>query len=72
LISFAQNTELDRLGLTMSLTLGRAQVRGMVDLYNVLNGGTVLGSNGRYGTAWLTPTAILAGRTLKFGGQFEF
>jgi hypothetical protein len=60
------------LRLTKSLSIGRRQVRGMVDLYNVLNAGTILGINSRYGGSWLTPTAILAGRTLKFGGQFEF
>jgi hypothetical protein len=60
------------LRLTRSLTIGRAQVRAMFDIYNVFNAGTVLGSNSRYGTAWLTPTAILGGRTLKFGGHFEF
>ena len=60
------------LRLTKNLRIGRTQVRGMVDVYNVLNAGTILGINSRYGPAWLTPTAILGGRTLKFGGQFEF
>ena len=42
------------------------------DLYNALNASPILSINTRYGTAWLTPTEVLAGRLLKFGMQLDF
>jgi len=44
----------------------------MFDIYNALNANTVLGINPTYGSTWLRPTAILAGRLFKFGAQFDF
>ena len=50
----------------------RTRVQGMFDIYNILNANSVLGVNGRFGSAWLQPTAILAGRPFKFGTQIDF
>jgi hypothetical protein len=45
---------------------------GNFDIYNLFNGATILGSNPTYGPAWLTPTAVLGARTMKFGVQYDF
>jgi hypothetical protein len=50
----------------------RQRVEAQFDIYNALNGSAILSINTRYGTAWLTPTEILAGRLLKFGVQVDF
>jgi hypothetical protein len=67
----------DRIGqldfrLMKVLRIGRARVLGSFDIYNLLNANPVTGVNTRYGAAWLTPTAILAPRLLKFGTQIDF
>ena len=55
---------------------GRSQIQGFVDLFNLFNDGTVTAVNQTYsGTAtnvWNTPTAIVTGRTLRFGVQMTF
>jgi hypothetical protein len=54
---------------------GRARIRGMVDVYNVLNGSPVLGWNNTYGltgASWFVPTTINQGRLVKFGAQLTF
>ena len=51
---------------------GRFTAQGFVDVFNVLNAGTITTVNQTYGTSWKTPTAILAGRTVRFGTQWEF
>ena len=38
---------------------------GNLDLYNLFNGSSILATNGRYGSAWLTPTQVLGGRLFK-------
>ena len=60
------------LRFTKSVLVGRYRVRGMVDVYNITNGSTVLGVNTTYGPNWLRPTAILAARLFKFGAQVDF
>jgi hypothetical protein len=55
--------------------LGRARVRGMLDVYNLTNNNVVLQWNntyGRNGATWLVPRAILTARLLKVGGQIDF
>ena len=42
------------------------------DVYNALNGNTVLTANSRFGPAWEVPTFILPGRVFKVGGQYDF
>ena len=60
------------LRITKILRVGRARVQGMFDIYNVLNAGTVLGLNTRYGPTWLQPTTILGGRLFEFSAQVDF
>src|SRR6185436_8565657 len=60
------------LRFTRTFRFGHAQLKGMFDVYNVLNNSTVLGLNAAYGAAWLRPITILAPRLFKFGGQFDF
>jgi hypothetical protein len=57
--------------------LDRAKIQGFVDMFNVLNAGTVLSVNQTYGAvaatnAWNTPTSIMDGRYLRFGLQMNF
>ena len=58
--------------LTRNFTVGRVRLQPQIDIYNLFNGNTVLGSNTRYGTSWLVPSAILDPRLLKFGVQVNF
>jgi hypothetical protein len=64
-----------RLARTFRVGQGQARLKGIVDLYNVLNASTVLTLNNTYGTtgtSWLVPTQVLEGRLLKFGVQLNF
>jgi len=58
--------------LTRTFRIGRANLKGMVDLYNVFNANTILSVNGTYGSAWLRPTAVLGGRLVKSAGNCSF
>jgi hypothetical protein len=58
--------------LTKIIRLGSVRVHGMFDAYNVFNASTVLGVNTRFGSEWLLPTQILAGRLFKFSAQLDF
>jgi hypothetical protein len=51
---------------------GKARVRGNFDIYNALNGASILSENAGYGSQWLTPYEIMGGRLFKFSGQIEF
>ena len=56
---------------------GRFQAQGFVDIFNVLNAGTVTSVNTTYGAnpatrTWMNPTVLLTGRTVRFGTQWEF
>jgi hypothetical protein len=51
---------------------GKARVRGNFDIYNALNGASILTENPGYGAAWLKPYEIMGGRLFKFSGQVEF
>lgn len=75
-----RRTQLD-LRLSKIVRVGNVRLRGNVDIYNVLNGSTVLGAIGTYGPNWLKPAgqqnlrevdAILPGRLIHFGGQVSF
>jgi hypothetical protein len=48
------------------------RVEPQFDVYNALNASPILSVNNSYGTAWRTPTQILAGRLLKFGVKVTF
>ena len=68
-------TQLD-VRLTKTITIGRARVQGMFDVYNAFNANTVLAENNRYSATglnpWRRPTSILGARLFKFGMQFDF
>jgi hypothetical protein len=74
-----RRTQLD-LRVSRKLKLpGRSTLRVNVDVYNVLNGSSVLLVNTTYGSAFLRPIggpytggAILSGRLVEFGGQLTF
>jgi hypothetical protein len=44
----------------------------MLDIYNILNGSTVLLSTTTYGPQYLRPTEVLPGRLFKLGAQLDF
>jgi hypothetical protein len=55
----------------------RYQIQGFIDLFNLFNSGTVTSVNQTYSSTastnqWMRPTAILTGRTLRFGAQMTF
>jgi hypothetical protein len=48
-------------------------VRANLDVYNVLNDGSILTTNNNYGSSWLLPSGpILAARTIQLGAQLIF
>ena len=64
-------TQVD-LRLTKIVRLRQLRLQGMFDVYNAFNANTVLALNTTYGSTWLRPTSILAGRLFKFGVQVDF
>ena len=76
-----RRTQLD-MRLSKILKLGsRTRLRANLDVYNVMNGSTVLSVRGTYGPTWLQPAgqqnirevdAILPGRQIQVGGQLTF
>ena len=60
------------LRVTRRFQIGRTTVRGNFDIYNMLNGASILSSNAGYGSQWLTPYELMGGRLYKFSAQFEF
>ncbi len=56
--------------------VNRYRIQTFVDIFNVFNAGTVTGVNQNYSLAatnpWMRPTAILSGRTFRFGTQMNF
>jgi hypothetical protein len=60
------------LRFTRRFRAGPATFLGNFDIYNVLNGASILSMNAGYGTNWLVPYEIMGGRLFKFSGQIEF
>jgi hypothetical protein len=63
--------------LARTFRFGRYRVQGLMDVFNVLNAGTVLRVNEAFGSnpatnAWLTPLSIMDGRYIRFGAQMTF
>ena len=52
------------------------RIRVTFDLYNLLNSSTVLGRSNNFGldggVGWGTPTGVMVGRLIKFGGQYSW
>ena len=64
-----------RLGRTFRF--GRYRTQGFMDVFNVLNAGTVTRANATYGTnpatnPWFRPQTIMDGRYVRFGMQMSF
>ena len=58
--------------LSKIVHVGKARIQGNLDLFNVLNGSTVLQLQQQYGSTWQQPTQILDARLLKLGFQVDF
>jgi len=63
-----------RIGKTFRF--GQTRIQGFMDVFNVLNAGTVTNVNQAYAATgtnlWLTPTAIIDARYARFGMQLNF
>jgi hypothetical protein len=60
-----------------SFQFGRFRAQGFVDVFNVMNAGTVTSVVQTYGAnqatrTWMNPVTLLTGRTIRFGTQWEF
>jgi len=66
-----RNSQLD-VRLSKAMTVRRVRLVPRLDVYNLFNAATVLNINNRLGTSYLTPTDVLGGRIVKFGGQVDF
>ena len=60
-----------------SFRTGRTRTQGFVDIFNLLNAGTVIRVNETYGAnpatnSWRTPQTIMDGRFVRFGLQMTF
>jgi hypothetical protein len=64
------------LRIARNFRFGSRRLQAFADIFNLLNAGTVLRVNETYaatGTnAWMTPTAIMDGRYVRFGMQMSF
>jgi hypothetical protein len=58
--------------LTRMFTFGHTYLKANIDLYNAFNASSVLVLNNTFGPAWQTPSYLLPGRMIKFGGQIDF
>ena len=64
-----------RLGKTFRA--GRTRTQAFMDIFNVMNSGTVLSVNETYGSIpasnnWRVPLTIMDGRYVRFGVQMAF
>ena len=58
--------------LGRKFNVGRYRLYPRVDVYNLFNSVTALGSLSGYGATWLRPTDVLGARLAKFGVQVDF
>jgi len=61
--------------LAKNLKYGSTRWQAQFELYNALNGNSVLAPNNNYGTngvSWQVPLTILPARLVKFGVQLSF
>lgn len=64
-------TQLDVLFIRNFRVAG-AQIQGVFDIYDALNGSAVLSQNGRFGASWRTPKSVLDARIFKVGVDVSF
>ena len=67
----ARSTQVD-FRLSRTINIGRMRFVPRLDVYNAFNDAAVLAANNRIGSAFNTPTDVLGGRIVKFGGQIDF
>jgi hypothetical protein len=60
------------LRIAKTVRFDRYRIQGFMDVFNLLNAGTVTRVNETYGAAWLTPTALMDARYVRFGMQMSF
>jgi hypothetical protein len=64
------------LRLGKNFRFGNRKIQGFMDVFNVLNAGTITRVNETYAASgtnlWLTPQAIMEGRYVRFGTQMTF
>ena len=63
------------LRFTRSIRMGSRRLQGNFDLYNVLNGSTVLNEQAAYSRTnnqWRNAIQVMGGRLIKFSGQLTF
>jgi outer membrane receptor protein involved in Fe transport len=60
------------LRIAKNIRKGAYRIQPQVDFYNLLNANPVFLVNNTYGANWQRPTAVLSGRLVKFGVQFDF
>ena len=69
------NARLNQVDMRVSKVLNLRQgmsAQPEFDIYNLLNGNTPLSYNNTFGASWQNPTALLPGRTAKFGLLLTF
>lgn len=64
-------TNLD-LRLAKNVRVGGIRLKGMLDIYNLFNVGTILLVNNNYGPTWLLPAEVVPARFFKLGVQLDF
>jgi hypothetical protein len=73
-----RRTQIDLRVSKMFKVNGHGRLRANVDVYNVLNDGSVTNPNTNFGSSWLQPTGgfftggLADGRLLQLSGQFTF
>jgi hypothetical protein len=63
------------LRVAKAFKLGQGKLTGSADIYNILNGSTVLSQNNTFGTNganWLVPTSIVPARLFKVEARYTF
>lgn len=59
------------LRFTKIFQFGRTRIQGMFDIYNILNGNTVLTINNAFGPSWLRPSSVQGARIFKLAAQLD-
>ena len=72
---YGQRSYQTDLRLAKSFVLGPSKLQAFVDMFNLFNANPIYTYNPTYGTTgvgWQGPQAILPGRILRLGAQFNF
>jgi hypothetical protein len=61
--------------LSRAFRIGRRRLQGYMDIFNILNGSTVVSVNQSYSLTnnqWLNPLVVMQARRFQFGGRLDF